>query len=392
MRNFEYCSPTRILFGKDAHMNIGEVISGYGFKKVFLHYGTGSVKKSGLYGQVTSSLNEHGVSFVELGGVEPNPKLSLAQKGVEMCRKEGCDLVLAVGGGSVIDSAKMIALGAKVDFNPWDFSLKKAFPSSALPIGVILTLAASGSEMSTSCVITNEDGWLKRGFASELMRPLFSVMNPELTFSVNKYQTACGVVDIMMHTIERYFYDAVPADLTDRLAEGLLKSVVDAGKAVIGNLTDYDARATLMLAGSFAHNGLTSLGRNLFLPCHQIEHELSGMYDYISHGAGLSALWPAWAKYVYKQDVERFCNYAVRVWNIEPDFEQPEKTALAGIIATEEYFKSLGMPVRITEFEFAGEIKTEEMAEKCTFWGKRKLASPIELGKKEIMEIFELAM
>lgn len=392
MRNFEFCVPTRIIFGKGAHARCGEIIKNYGFKNVLLHYGKESIKKSGLYGEIVATLKENGIGFVELGGVEPNPKLSLAKKGVELCKRERCDMILAVGAGSVIDSAKLIALASTSDAEPWDFVLKKEPVTNVLPIGVVLTLSASGSESSTSCVITNEDGWLKRSFSSELFRPLFSILNPELTYSVNKYQTGCGIVDIMMHTMDRYFMDKETADLTDRLAEGLLKSVIDAGKTAMDNPLDYEARATLMLAGNLSHNDLTGLGRIYFMPCHQIEHELSGMYDFIAHGAGLSVIWPAWAKYVYKHDIERFCNYAVRVWNIEPNFDNPEKTALEGIMATEEFFKSLGMPVRLSEFNIDGEIKIEEMAEKCTFWGARVITSPIPLTKKEISEIFALAL
>ena len=348
MINFEFYTPTKIFFGKDTHKNVGEIIKSYGFKKVLLHYGGGSIKKIGLYDQVINSLNEHQIEFIELGGVEPNPKVSLVRTGAQICKKEKPDMVLAVGGGSVIDSAKVIAISALSDNDPWDFSSKKEVPKKALPVGVILTLSASGSEMSSSAVITNEDGLLKRGFNSDFNRPLFSILNPELTYSVNQFQTGCGIVDIMMHTLERYFTKTKDVDLTDRISEGLLKSVIRAGKIAIENPTDYEARATLMWAGSLSHNDLTGAGRDTFLTCHQLEHELSGMYDFVAHGAGLSIIFPAWAKYIYKYNIERFCQYAVRVWNIDMNYENPEETAMEGILATENYFKSIHMPVRLS--------------------------------------------
>jgi len=389
MRNFEFHVPTRVFFGKGTHLKVGEIIKDLGFKKVLLHYGQSSIKKTGLHGQVTAALRDNGIGYTELGGVEPNPKLSLVRQGVELCKKEACDMILAVGGGSVIDSAKAIAISIPYDEDMWRFSAGEAVPGAALPVGVILTLAASGSETSASCVITNEDGMLKRGFTSELNRPLFSIMNPELTYTVDKYQTGCGIVDIMMHTLERYFPDPEVADLTDRIAEGLLKSVISAGRGVMEDPRDYESRATLMWAGSLSHNNLTGLGRKLVLVCHQLEHELSGMYDHVAHGAGLSVIFPAWAKYVYKHDIDRFSKYAVRVWNADMDFGNPDRTALAGIKATEDYFKDLGMPVRLAELG-VGDQKIEEMAEKCTFLGKRILPGPIPLGKNEIIDIFKL--
>lgn len=389
MINFQYYTPTKVFFGKDTHKSIGEIIKNYGYKKILFHYGSGSIKKNGLYDQVVDSLNSNGIAFVELGGVEANPKVSLVRMGAELCKKEKVDMVLAVGGGSVIDSAKVIAISAITDIDPWEFSSKRETPTAALPVGTILTLSASGSEMSSSAVITNEDGLYKRGFNSDYNRPLFSILNPELTYSVDKFQTGCGIVDIMMHTLERYFTKTKNVDLTDRLAEGLLRAVIDAGEIAIKNPRDYEARATLMWAGSLSHNDLTGAGRDVFLTCHQLEHELSGMYDFVAHGAGLSIIFPAWAKYVYKHNVERFCQYAVRVWNVEMNFENPQETALKGIIATENYFKSLDMPVRLSELKVSNE-KFEEMADKCTFFGKRILPSYIPFDKREIIEIFEL--
>ena len=389
MIDFQFYAPTKIFFGRNTHKKVGEIIKSYGYKKILFHYGQGSIKRSGLYDQIIESLNSNGIDFIELGGVEPNPKVSLVRIGAQLCKKENIEMILAVGGGSVIDSAKVMAIAALSNHDPWDFSSKKAVPTSALPVGTIVTLAASGSEMSSSAVLTNEEELLKRGFNSDYNRPIFSILNPELTFSVDKFQTGCGIVDIMMHTLERYFTKTKNVDLTDRLAEGLLKSVIDAGRIAISHPEDYEARATLMWAGSLSHNDLMGAGREVFMECHQIAHELSGLYDFVAHGAALSVIFPAWAKYVYKYNVERFCQYAVRVWNMDMNFEQPEKTALAGIMATEDYFRSLGMPVRLSELNISSE-KFEEMAEKCTFFGKRTLPSYIELGKKEIMDIFEL--
>ncbi len=389
MINFEFHTPTKIFFGKDTHKQIGEIISNYGFKKILLHYGGGSIKKIGLYDQVLESLNRNKIEFIELGGVEPNPKVGLVRKGAQICKEEKVDMVLAVGGGSVIDSSKVIAIAALSDHDPWEFSSKKEAPAKALPVGTILTLSASGSEMSSSAVLTKEDGEFKRGFNSDFNRPLFSILNPELTYSVDKFQTGCGIVDIMMHTLERYFTKTRDVDLTDQIAEGLLRSVIRAGEITINNPEDYEARATLMWAGSLSHNDLTGAGRDYYMTCHQLEHEISGIYDSVAHGAGLSIVFPAWAKYIYKQNVEKFCQYAVRVWNIQMNFENPEETALKGIIATENYFKSIDMPVRLSELNITDE-KFEEMAEKCTFFGKRTLPDYIPLGKKEIIEIFEL--
>lgn len=393
MEQFSYYTPTKVIFGKGVQSQVGEVIRSYGYKKILLHYGSGSIKRSGLYDQIVSSLNESGIQFVELGGVQPNPKLSLSRKAAQLCIDENVEMILAVGGGSVLDSSKSAAAGAANRCDPWEFSSGARTLTKSLPVGAVLTISAAGSEMSNSCVITNEDGWLKRGFGSDLNRPIFALMNPELTYTVSKYQTACGITDIMMHTLERYFCMNGDVALTDRLAEGLLKSVIEAGSIAIENPEDYEARATLMWASSLSHNGLTGNGRDYMMRCHQIEHELSGMYDRIAHGAGLAVIFPAWAKYIYKNEkaLPRFCQYATRVWGIEMDFEHPERTALKGIEATENYFKSIGMPVRLSELD-VDDSKLEEMAEKCTFFGKRVLKDYMPLDKKEIIDIYKLAL
>lgn len=391
MVNFEFYCPTRVFFGRDQHKRVGEIIKGYGYKKVLLHYGGGSIKKTGLYDEVVKSLEDAGIDFVELGGARPNPVLGLVKKGIEICRKENVELVLAVGGGSAIDSGKAIAIGAVHDCDPWLFFAKKRKPERALPVGVILTLAATGSETSDSAVITNEELKLKRGLNTELNRPLFSILNPELTYTVSPYQTACGIVDIIMHTAERYLTQKGEAEVTDRIAEAVLKSTIQAGRAALKNPRDYEARAVLMWAGSLSHNGLTGLGRNYFMVSHQIEHEISGMFPEVAHGAGLAVVFPAWMKYAYKYNIPRFCQYAVRVWNCEMDYANPENTVFAGIEATEGFFKEIGMPTTLKEIN-VHEDSIEEMAEKCTNYGERILPGYIEYGKKEIMDILKLCL
>ena len=389
MLNFEFYTPTKVFFGRGYEKEVGRIICEYGYKKIMLHYGGGSIKKNGLYDTVAKSLDEHGIEYIDFGGAEPNPKLKKVREGAKICRENSIDFILAVGGGSVIDSAKAIADAVKYDGDVWDFFEKKASPKDAAKVGVILTLAASGSEMSSSAVITNEETGIKRGCGSSFHRPLFSILNPELTFTVDKFQTGCGIVDIMMHTLERYFTKAKDVELTDRIAEGLLKTVINAGRKAIENPCDYEARANLMWAGSLSHNDITGAGRDVFMTCHQLEHEMSGMYDFVAHGAGLSVAFPAWARYIYKLDLGRFCQYAQRVWDIDGDGLSRDELALKGIEATETYFKSIGMPTRLSELKM-GDDKFDEMAEKCTNFGKRTLPCYKELGKAEIIEIFEM--
>lgn len=391
MKNFVYYAPTKVYFGKDEHKRAGEIVKGYGFKKVLIHYGGGSVKRTGLFDIVADSLTAAGIDYVEFGGVQPNPTLSFAKKGIELCRSENVDLVLAVGGGSAIDSGKIIAVGTMNDCDPWLFSSKKAIPDKALPIATILTLSATGSEMSASAVITNDELKLKRGYNSEFHRPLFSILNPELTYTVSPYQTACGIVDIMMHTLERYMTQKGEFELTDRFAESVLKTTIEAGRIAMKEPCNYEARANLMWAGSCSHNDLTGAGRDYFMVSHQIEHELSGMFDNVAHGAGLAVVFPAWAKYSYKYNIPRFCQYAVRVWNIEMNYEHPEITALAGITATENYFRELNMPLTLGELGI-GRESIDEMAVKCTNYGARILPGLINYDKKEIIDILELCL
>ncbi len=389
MKDFVYYAPTKVFFGKDKHKDIGKIIKGYGYSNIMLQYGQGSIKKSGLYDEIMSSLDEYGVNVVEMGGVEPNPKISFVLKAVKAAKENNVEMILAVGGGSVLDSSKYTAAGACADCDPWDFPTGKKTPEKSLPVGCILTIAAAGSEMSSSAVITNMELNMKRGFNSEFNRCKFAVMNPELTYSVSKYQTACGVVDIMAHTMERYFTPCEQTDLTDRIAESILKATIAAGAALMENPEDYDARANMMWASSLSHNGLTGCGRENALPVHQLEHALSGEYDQIAHGAGLAMLFPAWAKYIYKHNISRFAQFARRVWDC-PD-EDDETAALSGIEKMAEYFKKLGMPTRLSDFGL-DEGCIERLSRLCTFERQRKVKSYIDMDFDVIKEIFKICL
>ena len=389
MDNFIYHSPTKVLFGKGGEANAGEIIKGYGFQKVLLHYGGGSVKRTGLYDVVTKSLADAGVSFVELGGVEPNPKLPLVREGIALCRAEKVDMILAVGGGSVIDSSKAIGMGLKLDCDIWDIFAGKTRPVTTVPVGVILTLAAAGSELSNSCVITNPDGGLKRGHNNDICRPLFAILNPALTVTVDKFQTACGIVDILMHTVERFFGTPARTMLTDSFAIGLMRTVIDAGKRAMANPADTDARGELMWASSLSHNGITGNGRTGDWASHQMEHEISGMFDRVAHGAGLSVVFPAWAQYVCHVDYARFAQFAVEVWDIAPG-NSDEETAFAGIDAAKAFFKSLDMPTSFADLGI-GEESIAPMAEK-SFASQETRGFFTPVRKADMIEIFKLAL
>lgn len=391
MNNFQFYTPTKVVFGKDTEKRAGELIKEQKGSRVLVHYGTGSVKKSGLLDKVYASLDGAGISYVSLGGAVPNPRLSLVYEGIELCKKEGVDFILAVGGGSAIDSAKAIALGTKYEGDVWDLYLKKASAGDAIPLGVILTIAATGSEMSDSTVITNEEGWLKRGLHSDLVRPHFAIMNPELTYTLPEYQTMSGCTDILMHTMERYFSHEMDTDLVDGMAESLLKSVMRAAKVLLKDPKNYNARAEILWAGSLSHNGLTGCGRAGDWACHQLEHELGGMFD-VAHGAGLAAVWGSWARYVYKDDVARFAKFAVNVMGIAYDYADPEKTVLLGIEAMENFFRSIHMPVSISELGVElTEKQIDELAYKCTYMGQRTIGGIKKLGKEDIVKIYEMA-
>lgn len=388
MLNFDFLSPTKIIFGKGTENCVGEETCKYG-KKILLHYGGGSIKKNGLYDKVVNSLKKAGLEFVELGGVKPNPRLSLVHEGIRICRANNVDFILAVGGGSVIDSAKSIAIGYHYKGDVWDFFEGKAVPEQTLPVGVILTIAAAGSEASKSIVLTNENGWLKFGLNLEINRPKFAIMNPELTYTLPAYQTACGATDIMAHIMERYFCNVSNVELTDRLSESALKTVINNAPVVLDNPYDYAARAEIMWAGTLAHNDLLGTGRIADFASHRIEHELSSIND-VAHGAGLAIIFPAWMKYVYQQKLTRFVQFAVRVWNVPHSFEHPERTALEGIRRMESFFKRMNLPTTLREISI-DESYFEKIAEKCRKSDDGTLGHFVKLSKNDILNILKLA-
>ena len=389
MKNFIYNTPTKVYFGKGQEDNIGTILKGYNAKKVLLHYGKSSVKKSGLLDKIIAKLKEESIEFYELGGVEPNPKLSLVLKGIELVKTNKIDFILAIGGGSVLDSAKLISSGSLVEHDPWLFSIKEKTPTKHIPLGVILTIAASGSDMSNSCVITNDLTKEKRGFNSEENRPTFAILNPELTYSVSKYQTACGIVDILMHTLERFISIGEETYLTDQISIAVMKAVLRAGKVAIDNPNDYEARAELLWANSLSHNGLTSCGREFLMSVHQLEHEVSGMFDHVAHGAGLAALWPAWAMTVYTSAIERFKLLAYEVLEIEPT-NNPQNDISMAILKLKDYFKSLGIETSLREFGIK-ESDLPSLALNVTFNHKRILKDVMTIDESKALEILKLA-
>lgn len=390
MRNFVYHAPTKVIFGTDAEKQVGPTLAEAGFTHVMVLYGGGSVKKNGLLDAVIESLEAAKIRYITLGGVDPNPKISFVREGIELARKEKVELIVAVGGGSVIDAAKGIGLGLTHNRDPWEMIEKQIFPTKRIPTAVVLTISSAGSEMSYSHVLTNEEKKLKRSLNHDLMRPYFTFENPIHTYSVSPYQTACGIVDTMMHTLERYFTKDVDTDLTDRIAEAVLVAVKNAGKQVMLNPEDYEARATLMWASSLSHNGLTGCGKASTFPAHKIEHDISGLHDEVSHGAGLAVVFPAWARYVFKHDVRKFAQVAERVWGIEMDHDHPEWTAEQGIDAMAAYFKSIGMPVTMQDLGIdVSEYRT--LADMTTAGDTKPVPSYIPLGSAEIVEILNTA-
>jgi len=391
MKNFEYYAPTKVIFGKDAQMQTGSLIQAQNCKKVLVHFGGGSAKKSGLLDKVFASLTIAGIDYVTLGGVVPNPRLSKVYEGIELCKKEKVDFILAVGGGSVIDSAKAIGYGMANDCDVWDLYDGKAQATGCLPIGVILTISAAGSEMSNSSVITKEEGGLKRGCSTDYARCKFAIMNPELTYTLPQYQTESGCTDILMHTMERYFTTQRSMEVTDSISEGLMRTVIRNAKILMKEPQSYDARAEIMWAGSLSHNGLTGCGSVGDWACHQLEHELGGMFD-VAHGAGLSAVWGSWARYVYKTNVMRFAQFAVNVLGVLNDFSNPEKTALEGIKAMEDFYRFIGMPTSIREMgvELTDE-QIHELAYKCSFKNTRTIGNFQILNMEDIGKIYSMA-
>ena len=367
MKDFNYYAPTEVVFGKQSEEQVTLMVKKYGGTKVLVHYGGQSAVRSGLLSKVCSLLGEAGIPYVQLGGVVPNPRLSLAQQGIELCRKESVDFILAVGGGSVIDSSKCIAYGVPFEGNVWDIYLGKAEPKEMLPVASVLTIPAAGSEMSEASVITNEDGDVKLGYSNNMSRPKFAIMNPERTFTLPPYQTAAGVTDMMMHTMERYFSKDDDMDFTTDLAEAALRNIKQAVFQVLKNPEDYRYRAQIMWGGSLMHNGLTGCGISDDWATHQLEHELSGMFD-VTHGAGLAAIWPSWARYVMHENLSRFVRFAVNVMDVPNDFTDPEGTALKGIEAMERFYHAIGMPINIKELigKDITDEEIKEMTRKCS--------------------------
>lgn len=386
MQDFIFQNATKVIFGKGQEQAVGTEAAAYG-KKLLLHYGGGSVKESGLYDRVVQSVREQGIEIFELGGVQPNPRVSLVREGISLCREYHIDFILAVGGGSVIDSAKAIAAGVKYEGDVWDFFTGKSAVTDCLPLGVVLTIPAAGSETSNGTVITAEDGWYKRATGHPSMRPKFAILNPELTYTLPAYQTACGITDMMAHILERYFTNEKNVELTDRLCEATLKTIINNAHTVLDEPENYDARAEIMWAGTVAHNDWLSTGRVGDWGSHDIEHEISGIYD-IAHGAGLAIVFPAWMTYVYKHDLNRFAQFAHRVWDVEIDLNHLEKTALKGIEKTKQFFHSIGMPVSLRQVDI-GDDRIDEMAKKGTERGP--LGSFIKLHEEDVRNILRLA-
>lgn len=348
MDNFNFYAPTYFAFGKGKEAEVGKLVKQFGGSKVLLHYGGGSIKRNGAYDGVVASLNAAGIPFVELGSVQPNPRSGLVYEGIELCRKENVDFILAVGGGSAIDSAKAIALGVPYDGDFWDYYKNPWIVTNALPVGTVLTIAAAGSEGSTGSVITNEENKLKWSAGGDALRPKFSVLNPEFYCSLSLYQTACGITDMMVHIFERYFTNTKNVEITDRMCEAVLKAIIQEAPKVMADPQNYEARANIMWAGTVAHNNILGVGRSQDWASHDIEHELSSWYD-CAHGAGLAVICPAWMKYVYRHDIARFAQFAVRVWDCEMDFANPERTALEGIRRFENFLSSIGMPLNFAQ-------------------------------------------
>ena len=392
IKDFNFDAPTRVVFGRDSEKQLAQLIRQSGGHRVLVHYGGGSARRSGLLDRTFNSLREAGLEFVELGGVVPNPLLSKVSEGIELCRLEKIDFILAVGGGSVIDSSKAIGYGAGYEGDVWDFWNGKAVPQQCLPIGVILTIPAAGSEMSSSCVITNDDGLLKRGINSDLCRCRFCIMNPELTYTLPPYQTAAGATDIMMHTMERYFSKYEDMSLTDAIAEALLRTVKDSALVVLREPEDYRHRSQIMWAGSLAHNDLTECGTEKDFATHRLEHELSAVYG-VTHGAGLAALWGSWARYVMSKHLSRFVQFAVNVMGVTNDFTHPEQTALKGIEAIEQFYRTIGMPTNIREL-LGHELTDQELevlADRCSRGGTITVGAMEVLQREYMLAIYQMA-
>lgn len=394
MQNFKYYAPTQVVFGRDTENQVAELVKKYGGTRVLLHYGGQSAVKSGLIAKVEKILSDAGIEYVKLGGVKPNPRLSMVRKGIEVCKAENIDFLLAVGGGSVIDSCKAISSGRFYDGDVWTLYEHKDHATKYLPIGCILTIPAAGSEMSDGSVITNDevDGWLKKDYCVDEFRCKFAIMNPELTFTLPEWQTACGITDMMMHTMERYFSKDDDMEITDAIAEALLRTCMTEGHKVMKNPTDYVSRANIMWAGSLAHNDLTGCGTSGDWATHNIEHELSGMFD-VSHGAGLASVWGSWARYTREENLPRFARFAHNVMGIDTTGMTDMEASEAGIKAVEAFFNSIGMPTNIHTLigKDLTDAQIEEMADKCTKSDTITVGGLKILRKADVAEIYRMA-
>lgn len=391
MINFEFYNPTKVIFGKGTENEVGKEIASRGYKKVLIHFGGTYLYENGVLDRVHKSLEECGIKYIDLDGVVPNPRMSLVKKGVELCKKEGVDFILAIGGGSPIDSSKAIAYGLANDFDLVDLYMGRVTTNKIAPVGCISTIAATGSETSNSSVITIEEGMLKRSYNHDCSRPKFAIMDPELTYTLPAYQTSSGAADIMMHTMERYFTNTEHVELIDHIAEGLLVSVRDAALKVVKEPKNYDARADLMWAGSLSHNGLTGTGRVSDFASHKMEHEMGGMFD-VAHGAGLCAIWGSWARYVYKTNVARFAQFANKVFDVPMNLYDLEETALKGIEAWEDWCHKIGMPTSMKELGICPtDAQIEEMAEKCVATGNGHVGFFKTLYKDDVVKIYTMA-
>ncbi|MCI6560753.1 MAG: iron-containing alcohol dehydrogenase [Ruminococcus sp.] len=388
MDNFNFYSPTEFVFGKDRENEVGKYVKKFGGSRVLVHFGSGSAVRSGLLDKVKKSLESENIFYTELGGVKPNPRDTLVYEGIEICRRDNIDFILSVGGGSCIDSAKAIAIGACYEGDFWDFYTDKAEIRACLPVGTVLTIAAAGSEGSGASVITQENTRLKRDAGSDLMRPKFSILNPLLTCTLPAYQTACGAADIMAHVFERYFTNTPEVEITDRLCEAVLLTMIKETPRAIAEPDNYDARANIMWAGTVAHNDIIGVGRSQDWNSHAIEHELSGMYD-VAHGAGLAVIMPAWMEFVMHHNVMKFAQMAVRVFGCEMNFERPELTAKEGIRAFRSFLHSIGLPVNLKELganeeDIPALVKNQGL-------GKGKTGGFVNLSSADITEIYHIA-
>lgn len=388
MNNFNFYSPTEFVFGRGRENEAGSMVKKYGGSRVLLHFGGGSVIRSGLLDRVKKSLEESGVYYVELGGVKPNPRDTLAYEGIDICRKEQLDFILAVGGGSTIDSAKAIAAGVPYEGDFWDFYCGKARITKAVPVGTVLTIAAAGSEGSGDTVITQESTMLKRGAGSDALRPRFSILNPELTCTLPAYQTACGAADIMAHVFERYFTNTEEVEITDRLCEAVLSTMVKETPRVIADPMNYDARANIMWAGTVAHTNLVGVGREQDWNSHNIEHELSGLYD-CAHGAGLAVIMPSWMEFVMPHDPMRFAQVATRVWGCAMNFKHPEVTAMEGIQCFRRFLASIGLPINLAQLGAKEEDIPALVAKQGV--GDGRTGGFVKLSSQDIDAIYRIA-